>query len=222
MPGPTIVQKTPGNRINVATSGTLALTFGSAVTAGNKVIVSLSTVASGVTLGSITDDKANSYGTDGTQTNASFGGATFVAASLANITNGPTVISIPASATGSFVVAGIAYEVSACGALDVYGQFVSSFGAGPFTDTFTTAHANEYGFGILQLSSVTTAIANNGWAIDYADTADSIACISIALPTAGSNSAQFTPSGGSSEIFFQHATYQAGVSANTASIAWVT
>jgi hypothetical protein len=204
----TLVQQSPGNRGSGNTSITVVLTLPAPVTSGNKVIVSLFGGPAGA-FGAITDDKGNSYAIDEQQANGFFGTSIFASASLANITNGPSVITAVFTGGASIVTGGVAYEVSSGGALDLFGQTESGFGTGPFSDTFTTNFANEYGFGILQMSSVSAATANNGWAVDYADTSDSMVVYSKALPTAGSNTATFTPSG-SSVIFFTHATYQTG------------
>jgi len=217
---PTVVQKTPGNKSGGVNTNSLVLTFSAAVTSGNGVVVSIGFAGGAApSITSITDDKGNSYAIDGSQ---SASGTFLLSASLRNITNAPTIITIAGAATGGFTTLGLAYEMSSLGVVDAYGQFISSFGAGPFSDTFTTAHASEYGFGIIPNSSTASVVANNGWSIDYNDTATQFSFTSDALPTSGSNTQQFSPSGGSATLTFQHATYQnSAASSNSAPIAWV-
>lgn len=203
---PAVVQQQAGSvGGGSGTSQTCTTTaFSAPVTSGNTVIISViyGTAAGNSTLGTVSDDKSDSYTTDGNQltTNANATGQGSAIIRASNVTAGPATfhVQINNATSTNFFIQCRAYEVSGLAnssPVDValFSTSTSLAFAGPANRniSFTTTTAGEIGFAAVNASDATGFTENNGWTTDSATdiTAHSI------LSSSGANSFQYSLTG---------------------------
>ncbi len=166
----TVVQSNVvSNPFTGVTSGTATASLSAPVTSGNAVLIAFAGAANAavITVGTVTDNKSNTY-TTLTFDNTSTSGQGFYLAT--NVTNGPNTSFSAAFTVGTssptIVVA--VWELSGLAAspTDVATLLSATSFASSFNKAFTTTTANEMGFAILSDGNGTSLSAvtlSNGW-----------------------------------------------------------
>lgn len=204
---PAIVQ-CAGNAASTGSGTTAAVTVTlTAVASGDAIAVigaAQDSGSSNISSVAATDNKSDTYPTFPACWAWNTAQTCMSAVMLANVTTGPTTVTVTFTGTASASknVQAEVCEVSNMGTsvtadTGATTNYTSSYGSGLVTDSFTTAVTNEFAIGSLYGAAGSVSYTmSNGWTVGYDGHASSPGQVGVAtvLTSAGSNSLQVTPS----------------------------
>ena len=193
------VQRTPGSgSAGASTTATLNITFPSTTVTGNLFVVAFDyQAATGtVSLGSISDNKGNTYVIDHNivdpiNVNQRWGFAHIFNANGGASTMISIVINNSVSATIRY--SAVIYEISGATVIDVDTNGSAGVGSNPPPINFTTVIPNSVAISNSTTdNNAATWVENNGWSQDITSNQTGQFCASNVLPSAGANSLNAT------------------------------